>query len=158
MLEARKRGVLFDLGHGSAGFWFRIAAPAIRQGFLPDTISTGLERDSATLPRATMTDVMSKLLNLGMNVEQVVERATLNPARAIHRAELGTLREGAPADIALLELQKGNFGYLDSGHARLTGDQRLRCVLTVRDGAIVWDSEGLAATDSTKAGPYSNYK
>ena len=158
MVEARQRGVLFDVGHGPAGFWFRVAGPAIRQGFLPDTISTGLERDSATLPRATMTDVMSKLLNLGMNVEQVVERATLNPAHAIRRADLGTLAEGAPADIALLELQKGNFGFLDSGHARLTGDQRLRCVLTVRDGAIVWDSEGLAATDSTKAGQYSNYK
>ena len=156
--EARTRGVLFDVGHGSGGFWFRIAGPAIRQGFLPDTISTGMDKESVMLPRATMTNVMSKFLNLGMSVEQLVERTTVNAARAIRRTDLGALTEGAAADIALLEVQKGSFGFLDSGHGKLTGDKRLRCVLTVRDGAIAWDSEGLAATDWIKAGPYSNYK
>ena len=156
--EARQRGVLFDVGHGAAGFWFRIAVPAIRQGFLPDTISTDIDRDSVMLPRATMTNVMSKFLNIGMTLEQVVERSTLNPARAIHRPDLGTLGEGAIADIAVLELQKGSFGFLDSGHGKLVGDRRLRCVITVRNGAIVWDSEGLSAPDWMKAGPYSNFK
>jgi dihydroorotase len=158
MWAARKRGVLFDVGHGAGSFWFRIAAPAIKQDFLPDTISTDIHKDSIMLPRATMPVTMSKFLNLGLTLEQVIERATVRPARAIRRTELGTLREGAAADIALFELEKGQFGFLDSGHGRLLGDKNLRCVLTVRAGQVVWDSEGLAATDWQRAGPYSNYK
>jgi dihydroorotase len=158
MLEARKRGVLFDVGHGAGSFWFRIAVPAIEQGFLPDTISTDIHKQSIMLPRANMTTTMSKLLNIGMTVEQIVERSTVNPAKAIHRPELGTLSEGAVADIAVLELQKGKFGFLDSGHGKLIGDKKLRCVLTVRNGDVVWDTEGLSLTDWIKAGPYSNFK
>src|SRR5262249_23512095 len=103
LLEARKRGVLFDAGHGSEGFWFRIAAPMIEKGLLPDTISSDVDKDGVMLSRATMIDTMSKLLNLGMTVEQIVERSTVNPARAIHRTELGLLSEGGAADIALIE-------------------------------------------------------
>jgi dihydroorotase len=158
MLEARKRGVLFDVGHGNGSFWFRIAVPAIEQGFLPDTISTDIHKRSIMLPRANMTTTMSKLLNIGMTIEQIIERSTVNPAKAIHRPELGTLSEGAVADIAVLELQKGKFGFLDSGHGKLIGDKKLRCVLTVRDGEVVWDTEGLSLTDWMKAGPYSNFK
>jgi dihydroorotase len=158
MLQARKRGVLFDVGHGNGSFLFRIAVPAIEQGFLPDTISTDIHKRSIMLPRANMTTTMSKLLNIGMTVEQIIERSTVNPAKAIHRPELGTLSEGAVADIAVLELQKGKFGFLDSGHAKLIGDKKLRCVLTVRNGEVVWDTEGLSLGDWTKAGPYSNFK
>jgi len=158
MLEARKRGVLFDVGHGAGSFWFRIAAPAIEQGFLPDTISTDIHKRSIMLPRANMTTTMSKLLNLGMTLQQIIERSTVNSAKAIRMPELGTLSEGAIADVAILELQKGKFGYLDSGHAKLIGDTKLRCVLTVRNGDIVWDTEGLTLTDWMKAGPYSNFK
>lgn len=158
MREARTRGILFDLGHGAQGFWFRVAVPALRQGFLPDTISSDIDAESVLLARADMMTTMSKLLNLGMTVEQLVERATVNPARAIRRPELGTLNEGEVADIAVMELEEGKFGFLDSGHGRLTGDRRLRCVLTVRNGAIVWDSEGLSAPDWIKAGPYTNFK
>ena len=150
--------MLFDVGHGSGSFWFRIAVPSIEQGFLPDTISTDIDKQSIMLPRANMTTTMSKLLNIGMTIEQIVERSTVNPAKAIHRPELGTLSEGAVADIAVLELQKGKFGFLDSGHGKLIGDRRLRCVLTVRNGDVVWDTEGLSLTDWTKAGPYSNFK
>jgi dihydroorotase len=158
MLEARRRGVLFDVGHGSGSFWFRIAVPAIAQGFLPDTISTDIHKDSIMLPRATMTNVMSKLLNIGMTLEQVIERSTLNPAKAIRRADLGTLSEGQIADIAILSLDRGQFALLDSGRGKLTADKRLRAVLTVRAGRVVWDSEGLAAVDVSRAGPYSNFK
>ena len=158
MLQARKRGVRFDVGHGSGGFWFRIAAPAIHQGLLPDTISTGIDKSSVLLPRANMTTTMSKLMNLGMTLEQVIEGATIAPARAIRRLDLGSLSEGAVADIAVLELQKGAFGFLDSGHGKLIGNRNLRCVLTVRNGAIVWDSDGLSATDWSKAGPYTNFR
>jgi len=158
MLEARKRGVLFDVGHGSGSFWFRIAAPMIAQGFFPDTISTDLHKDSVMLPGATMPNVMSKLMNLGMTLEQVVERSTIRPAKAIGRKELGTLSEGAVADVALFTLERGTFAFLDSGHGKLTGDKRLRCALTVREGKIVWDEDGLSTTDISRAGPYSNFK
>ena len=158
MWEARKRGVLFDVGHGGGSFWFRIAQPAIQQGFLPDTISTDLHKDSVMLPNATMINVMSKLLNLGVSVEQLVERATLNPAKAIRRPELGTLNEGATADIAVIKLERGQFAFLDSGHGRLTADKRLRCALTIRNGRIVWDEDGLSTGDWQATGPYSNFK
>jgi dihydroorotase len=154
MPDARKRGVLF----GSDVFRFSAAVPAIRQGLLPDIISTGMDPVSILLPRANMATTISKFLNMGLTLEQIIERVTVNPARAIRRTDLGTLSEGAGADIALLEAQEGSFGFVDSGQSRLSGARRLRCVLTVRNGAIVWDSEGLSATDSTKAGPYSNFK
>ena len=110
------------------------------------------------LPRADMMTTMSKLLNIGVTIEQLIERTTVNPAKAIRRTDLGTLSEGAIADIAVIEMQKGKFGFLDSGHARLTGDKKLRCVLTVRGGEVVWDTEGLSLTDWRHAGPYSNFK
>ena len=157
-LASRKPGVLYDVGHGSSGFWFRVAVPMVRQGFLPDSISSGLDKNSATLPRATMLDVMSKMLNLGMTLPQVIERSTINPARAIHRQDLGALSEGSIADIALLEQQTGKFGFLDSGHGKLIGDRKLFCVLTVRNGQVVWDTEGLSLPDVSRAGPYSNFK
>jgi dihydroorotase len=158
MLEARKRGVLFDVGHGSGSFWFRIAVPMIQQGFLPDTISTDIHKDSIMLPRATMINTMSKFLNIGMTLEQVVERSTIRPAKAIRRTDIGTLSEGATADIAVIALETGKFAFLDSGHGKLTADKRLRCALTVRNGDVVWDSDGLSLTDWRAAGPYSNFK
>jgi dihydroorotase len=120
------------------------------EGALPDTtISSGTE---------TMMTALSRLLNRGITPEQLVERTTVDAARAVHRPELGTLSEGAGADIALIELEHGKFWFPDAGHARLEGDRRLRCVLTIRRGAIVWDTDGLAAPDRSKAGPYSNFK
>lgn len=157
MPHARKLGVLFDVGHGSS-FVFRIAGPAIRQGFLPDTISTDIQKDNILLPRANMITTMSKFLNLGLSLEQVIERSTVNPARAIHRPGLGTLSEGSPADIAILAVENGKFGFLDSGYTKLIGDRTLRCALTVRNGSVLWDSDGLTAPDWSKMGPYSNFK
>jgi dihydroorotase len=158
MWAARKRGILFDVGHGSGSLWFRIAVPAIKQGFLPDTISTDMHKNSIMLPRATMTNVMSKFLAMGLTLEQVIERSTLNPAKAIRRADLGSIEEGGIADIAVLEMRTGQFSWLDSGHAKLTSDKELRCVLTVRNGEIEWDADGLSASDWKDAGPYSNFK
>jgi dihydroorotase len=158
MWAARKKGVLFDVGHGSGSLWFRIAVPAIKQGFLTDTISTDMHKNSIMLPRATMTNVMSKFLAMGLTLEQVIERSTLNPAKAIRRPDLGSIEEGGIADIAVLELQKGQFAWLDSGHGKLTSDKQLRCVLTVRKGEVVWDAEGLSLSDWKDAGPYSNFK
>ena len=158
MWAARKRGVLFDVGHGNGSFYFRIAAPALKAGFLPDTISTDIHKRSIMLPRANMATTMSKFLNLGLTLDQIVERTTVNPAKAIRRTELGTLSEGAEADIAVFRLKHGKFGFLDSGRAKMVGDEKLFCVLTVRRGEIVWDTEGLAATEFTQAGPYTNFR
>lgn len=156
--RARERGVLFDLGHGSKGFWFRQAVPAVRAGFLPDTLSTAMDKASLLLPRADMMTTISKFLNMGVPLEDLVERATVRPARALKRTDLGTLREGGPADLAVIQIRQGRFGFLDSAHARLRGDRRAQAVLTMRDGRIVWDSEGLSRTDWSQAGPYSNYR
>ena len=156
-LAARKRGVLFDVGHGADGFLFRNAVPAIQQGFLPDTISTGIDKSSIMLPRADMTTTMSKLLNIGLSLDQVVERTTVNAASAIQRPDLGHLSEGAVADVTVLEMQEGKFGFLDSGNNRLIGGRNIRCVLTLRGGKVVWDADGLSLADWQSA-PYTNYK
>jgi dihydroorotase len=152
--EARQRGVFFDLGHGAGSFWFRIAAPALAQGFGPDSISTDLHQHSYLIPQANMVNCMSKMLNLGMPLEEVIYRSTVTPAREIKRPELGTLAEGGVADIAVLELRKGEFGFVDSGHARHVGTQKLRCMMTVRAGKIVWDAEGWSWPDWHQAGKY----
>ena len=153
--EARDRGIVFDLGHGAGSFWFRIAVPAFEQSFLPDTISTDLHKSSSLIPNATMPTTMSKVLNMGMSLQEVVRRSTVEPARVIRRPELGTLRIGAEADIAVLELQHGDFGFVDSGHARLRGDRRLEAALTVRAGKVVWDRNGLTWPEWQTAGHYS---
>jgi predicted amidohydrolase len=124
----------------------------------PDTISSGMDWNSILIPRANMGTAMSIFLNLGMIPEQIIERVTSNPARVIKRPELGTLSEGSVADIAVLEIQQGKFGLLDSARTRLDGTRRFRCLLTVRNGVIVWDSDGLSIPDTVKAGAYTNFK
>ncbi len=154
VIEARRRGIVFDLGHGAGSFWFRIAVPAIEQGFVPDSISTDLHRSSSLLPNAHMPETMSKCLNMGMSLQDVVRRSTVTPSHEIRRPELGTLSVGAEADIAVFELLRGTFGFVDTGHARMQGDQRLQCALTVRAGNIVWDRNGLSWPDWETAGDY----
>jgi dihydroorotase len=152
--EARERGVLFDLGHGAGSFWFRIAVPAMKQGFGPDSISTDLHKSSALIPNATMPVTMSKMLNIGMPLQEVILRSTAEPARMIRRPELGTLSVGAEADVAAFRIEEGAFGFVDSGHAKMRGTRRLQCVLTVRAGQIVWDLDGLSWPDWETAGNY----
>ena len=154
LAEARKKGVLLDTGQ----FWFRVAIPALKRGLLPDTISTGMDKTTLLLPRATMTNVMSKFMAIGLTLEQVLERTTIGPAKAIRRPDLGSITVGGMADLAVLELRTGKLAFLDSGHAKLTAGKELRCVLTVRNGTVVWDSEGLSLTHWRDAGPYSNFK
>jgi dihydroorotase len=151
---AREKGIVFDLGHGAGSFWFRIAVPAIEQGFPPDTISTDLHKFSARIPQATMPTTMSKCLNMGMPLQDVIRRSTVSAAQVIRRPELGTLCVGAEADVAVFELQYGDFGFVDSGHARLRGDRRLQCVLTVRAGKIAWDLNGITWPEWQTAGQY----
>jgi dihydroorotase len=147
MIEGRKRGVLFDVGHGGGSFAWYVAVPAIKEGFLPDTISTDLHIGSMNAGMKDQLNVMSKFLALGLSLEDVVARSTWNPARAIHREDLGQLSVGAPADVTVLRLQAGRFGFVDSFGGRLKGDRKLVCELTLRDGKILYDLDGLARPD-----------
>jgi len=144
--EARKRGVLFDVGHGAGSFWWNRAAPATRQGFWPDSISTDLHISSMRRGMKNMTNVMSKILTLGASLPDVIAMSTDRPARQIHREDLGHLSVGAVADVTILQLHQGRFGYLDSNGALLQGTQKLVCEVTIRDGEVVWDLNGLDGT------------
>jgi len=150
LFQARKRGVKFDVGHGGGSFWWRQAVPAVRQVFLPDSISTDLHVISMNGGMKDMTNVMSKFLNLGVSLDKVIEMSTIAPAMQIKRPELGHLSVGAVADIAVLRMEHGEFGFLDVRDVRLDGTKRLRCELTLREGVVVWDLNGLAAEDWRK--------
>lgn len=153
LFEARKRGVIFDVGHGGGSFLFRQAVPAIHQGWIPDSISTDLHNTSMNAGMKDMLNVMSKFLNIGMPLDDVVARSTWNPAREIKHEELGNLSVGAPADIAVLRLERGEFGFVDTNGARLRGNQKLECELTVRNGKVVYDLNGITREDWDKLGP-----
>ncbi|MBZ5543765.1 MAG: amidohydrolase family protein, partial [Acidobacteriia bacterium] len=149
LLEARRRGVIFDVGHGAGSFWFRNAVPAVKQGFVPDSISTDLHTGDFTALNMTM--VMSKLLSMGVPLQDIIRRSTVAPAEDIHRPDLGTLSIGKEADIAVLDLQHGKFGYIDCGFARMDGDVRLVARMTIRAGQILYDPSGLSMVEWEKA-------
>jgi dihydroorotase len=149
LFEGRKRGIFFDVGHGGGSFAWRVAVPIVREGFLPDSISTDLHAGSANAGMKDMLNVMSKFLALGLPLDEVILRSTWNPAREIHQEQLGNLSVGAPADVAVLRLEKGTFGYIDSFGARMNGPERLACEMTLRDGRIVYELNGLSRPDWT---------
>lgn len=151
LAEARARGVIFDVGHGSGSFWFRNAVPAQKQGFVPDSMSTDLHTGNYTV--VSMTDVMSKFLGIGVPLDDVIRRSTVNPASEIHRPELGTLSVGKDADIAVLELMKGRFAYIDCGVARMDANVKLTARMTIRAGRIAYDPSGLSMVEWEKARP-----
>jgi dihydroorotase len=149
VLEAQKRGILFDVGHGGVGFWFDQAIPALKQGLLPNSFGTDEHRTSMNSGMKTMLNVMSKYLNMGMSIKDIIARATWNPAKSIKREDLGNLSEGAVADIAVLSIVRGKFGFVDSGNNRIDGDRKLETELTIRAGRVVWDMNGLTAVKFT---------
>lgn len=139
MYRARERGVIFDLGHGAGSFWFRNAVPALQQGFYPDSISTDLYLDNVNGPVINLLHVMSKYLNMGMSLNEVIYRTTKRPAEIIGHEELGDLNVGREADMALLDIREGRFGFADAGHASLKGNKNLECVMTIRGGKVVYN-------------------
>ena len=147
MFEGRKRGVIFDVGHGGGSFAWRIAVPALKEGFTPDSISTDLHIGSMNSGMKDMLNVMDKFLAMGMSLDDVIVRSTWNPAREVGREDLGHLSVGAPADITVTRLEKGNFGFTDMYGARLKGTQKLTCELTLRDGKVVYDLNGMTRPD-----------
>ncbi len=146
VLKAQQRGVIFDVGHGSGSFTFRHAIPEIEQGFLADSISTDIYGRNPAGPVFSMNNVMSKFLNIGMTLEDVIRRSTVNPARIIKRPELGTLNVGGIADVSVHEILEGDFGFYDCQGGRITGNKKLQNMMTLRDGRIVFDINGLNRT------------
>ena len=135
-LEAKKRGVIIDVGHGGGSFDYDVAEPAIQQGLVPDVISSDLHAYSGNSPGMPFLPwVMSKFLNMGFTLEQVVAMATINPAKVIGKIDkLGTLQVGAPADVSILELIEQPVDFVDTmGHAR-KGTKYLKPYQTVRAG------------------------
>jgi len=149
--EARQRGVIFDVGHGGGSFWFRNAAPAVKQGFIPDSMSTDLHTGNYLI--LSFANVLSKFRSMGVPLDDLIKRSTVNPASEIHRSDLGTLSVGKDADIAVLEEQHGKFGYIDCGWARLDGDYKITARMTVRAGHILYDPSGLSMVEWQKARP-----
>ncbi|QJR11347.1 Deacetylase [Usitatibacter rugosus] len=135
-LAAKRRGVLFDIGHGGGSFDYTVAEAAIAQGAGPDTISSDIHVFSGNTPGMPyLTWVMSKFLNMGFSLEDVVRMATITPARAINRvAKLGTLQVGAPADVSMLEVVEGPVEFVDTRNNKRAGKVHLRPVQTVAGG------------------------
>ncbi|WP_051670506.1 amidohydrolase/deacetylase family metallohydrolase [Bryobacter aggregatus] len=145
--EARKRGVLFDLGHGNGSFFWTVAKAAFAEKFYPDTLSTDLHIRSWSEGMKDLNNVMSKFLIHGLPLQQVVRMTTSSAAKAIKRPELGTLSVGSDADVAVLRLTKGKFGYLDNRAQRVNGNLRLTTELTLRGGKTIYDLNGMAAPE-----------
>lgn len=142
--EAQKRGIIFDIGYGGASFAFSQAIPAIKAGFYPNTISTDLHTGSMNTSMKDMLSVMSKFMTMGMDLKSVITASTWNPARAIKREELGHLSVGAIADISVLNIREGNFGFYDKTGFKINGKQKFECEMTVKGGKIVYDLNGIA--------------
>jgi dihydroorotase len=145
VFAAQKRGIVFDVGHGGGAFSWRQAVPAFQQGFKPNVISTDLHAESMNSGMKDMSNVMSKFLTMGMSIQDVILRSTLNPANAINRPDLGNLSVDSDADVTVFNIRKGDFGFLDIRKTVLKGNQKLEAELTIRAGKIVWDLNGLSA-------------
>ncbi len=145
--QGRKRGIYFDVGQGGGSLAYPVAVEAIKEKFLPDSISTDLHTSSMNSGTKDMLNLMSEFLALGLTVDEVVAKATWNPAKEIRQETLGNLSVGAPADIAVLNLRNGKFGFADMYGARLNGTKRFECEMTLRNGKVVYDLNALGRPD-----------
>ena len=116
----------------------------MQQGFKPNVISTDLHAESMNSGMKDLSNLMSKFLNMGMSVQDVVLRTTWNPANVIKRPELGNLGVGTDADISVFNIRKGEFGFTDIRRTKIKGTQKIEVELTIRAGKIVWDLNGLS--------------
>jgi len=145
IFDAQKKGIAFDVGFGGASFDFRQAIPALKAGFYPNSISTDLHIGSMNAAMKDMPNLMSIFLALGMDLQKVISASTWNPAQEINHKELGNLSAGAIADIAVLNLRDGNFGFWDRMGYKINGKHRFECEMTIKDGHIVYDLNGIAS-------------
>lgn len=137
--QARKDGVIFDVGHGCGSFSWDTAQRAFELSFYPDTISTDLHRYSVEDPfSVTLLDTLSKFLALGMTLDEVILKSTSCPAKVLHlEDEIGTLRKNSKADILVFEIEEGEFLFADT-HAKIRkGTRKLKPYLTIREGKVL---------------------
>ncbi len=143
VIEAQENGIIFDVGYGGISFRFSQAIPAIQSGFYPNSISTDLHTGSMNAAMKDLPNVMSKFLNMGMDLPAVIKATTWNPAQEIQRPELGNLSVGTEADVAIFNLREGNFGFFDYAGDKIKGNKKLECELTIRAGKIAYDLNGI---------------
>ncbi len=152
--DARNRGVYFDLGHGAGSFHYGIAKRAVELGFLSDVISTDLHVYSLKSPVHSLPETASKLLNMGLDFEEIVRQTTVNPAGVLNRSDdIGTLKEGTVADIAVFGLEEGRYTFTDAHGRQETGGSMITPHLTVRDGQVYYpdDLKGEVAETERRA-------
>ncbi|MCZ6671949.1 MAG: amidohydrolase/deacetylase family metallohydrolase [Verrucomicrobia bacterium] len=143
--KAVERGIILDVGHGAGSFRWYVAIPALEQGVKPQTISTDLHTGSMNGGMKSQINVMSKFLNMGMSLQEVIEASTWKPAQVVHiEEELGHLSVGALADVAVIRQLEGDFGFIDVEETRMDGSRKLECELTILGGEIVWDLNGIS--------------
>ena len=144
-LEGRKRGIYFDLGTGGGSFKWSLAVPMVKAGFIPDSISTDLHIGSMNGATKDELNVASKMMAIGLSLKEVVTEMTSRPAHEIKREDLGNLSEGSVADVAVLRVETGHYGYTDMQNTRVNGAMKLIAELTIKDGKIVYDLNGMEA-------------
>ena len=145
MIEGRARGVWFDAGTGGGSFKWSLAVPFVKQGFKPDSLSTDLHVDSMNSATKDLLNVASKMMAIGLSLKEVVAEMTWHPARQIKREDLGNLSPGSVADVAVLSVANGKFGFTDMVNTRVNGTKKLVDELTIKGGKIVYDLNGLEA-------------
>ena len=141
--DAQARGIIFDVGFGGASFAFSQALPAVKAGFFPNTISTDLHTGSMNNAMKDMLNVMSIFMTMGMDVPAIIKASTWSPAKVIKREELGNLSVGRGADIAIIGVREGNFGFFDILGYRVEGKKKFECQATIRNGKVVYDLNGI---------------
>jgi dihydroorotase len=144
VLEARKRGIIFDVGYGGISFSFSQAIPAVKNGFYPTSISTDIHVGSMNNAMKDQLSVMTKFLAMGMDLQSVIKASTWSPAQIIKREDLGHLTAGAEGDVAILNLRPGKYGLFDYKGYKIETDKKLECEMTIRAGRIVYDLNGIA--------------
>ncbi|SHM78045.1 amidohydrolase/deacetylase family metallohydrolase [Mucilaginibacter sp. OK098] len=142
--EARKRGIIFDVGYGGISFAYSQALPAMKEGFFPNSISTDIHVGSMNDAMKDMLTCMTKFLAMGMSLHDVIQASTSNPAKEIKHEELGNLSVGSGADVAILNIRDGKFGLYDYTGYKMETNKKLECELTIRAGKIVYDLNGIA--------------
>ncbi len=141
----KQRGIYCDVGHGGGSFAWTVAYPIVKSGYLPDSISTDLHVGSMNNGMKDLLNVADKLLIVGETVPQVIAQMTSHPAHEIKQEQYGNLSVGAIADVAVFSIETGNFGFVDMYNTKAMGKQKLVCELTLKDGKVVYDLNGISA-------------
>ncbi len=143
VIKAQERGIIFDVGYGGISFAYSQAIPALQQGFFPNSISTDMNKGAINGSMKDLLTVMSKFMALGMDLPAVIRATTSNPAREIKREDLGSLSVGSIADVAIFNVREGKFGFFDYTGYKMEGTKKLECELTIRNGKVVYNLNGI---------------